>query len=222
MPRRSPRRRVSGSEFTLRAEEGADRVVSAITPRAEKRSPSRERLASRGHYPRLVAETKKSIWESEIGEQNDWIYDSYFDGMTAECLTAVQPQRAGVLLTQKKPCKLFGPEGGSVINIGPVSARFPAEFGTIRDESAAMQLKLCWRRSWAAQDSRELDYPGIDETEGVHTAGFARAISASGWRRNRRLGHRQAGRNLRRRGTWPRSIRNNLDRGNDPRHRRIL
>lgn len=72
----------------------------------------------------------------------------------------------GLLLTTKEAVRLFGPEGGSIINISSdVSTILPPNTSVYAATLPSMRSPAHLRRSGVRN-------PGMIETEGVHTAGF--------------------------------------------------
>jgi 3-oxoacyl-[acyl-carrier protein] reductase len=81
----------------------------------------------------------------------------------------------GLLLATQEAAKLFGPEGGSVINIGstasriapPTSAVYTATKGAVDAVTHVLAKELGPRKIRVNSIN-----PGMVETEGVHAAGF--------------------------------------------------
>jgi 3-oxoacyl-[acyl-carrier protein] reductase len=89
----------------------------------------------------------------------------------------------GLLLTTQEAVKLIGEEGGSIINISSLVGQMPAATGSVYSATKAAVDSL------AVSLSQELGprkirvnslNPGMVETEGLHTVGFAE----SDWRKH--------------------------------------
>jgi 3-oxoacyl-[acyl-carrier protein] reductase len=127
---------------------------------------------------RLLAETKKAFGKLDILVNNAGVYEF-------AALEAITPEHyrkqfdlnvLGLLLTTQEAVKLFGPEGGNIINISSVmaTARIPAS-AVYSGTKAAVEAIT---RSLAAElGPRKIRVnsinPGMVETEGVHSAGIA-------------------------------------------------
>src|SRR5882672_5247702 len=160
------------------AAEGADRVVSAITAKGGKAIAVQGDVSKQADITRLFAETKKAYGKVNILVNNAGVYEfAPLDGITEELFhKQFNLNVLGVLLTTKEAVKLFGPEGGSVINIGSgVSTIFPPNSATYTGTKAALDaITVVLAKELGPRKIRVNSInPGMIETEGVHTAGFA-------------------------------------------------
>jgi len=160
------------------SKEGADRVVSAITAKGGKAIAVQGDVSKQADITRLFAETKKAYGKVNILVNNAGVYEfAPLDSITEELFhKQFNLNVLGVLLTTKEAVKLFGPEGGSVINIGSgVSTIFPPNSATYTGTKAALDaITVVLAKELGPRKIRVNSInPGMIETEGVHTAGFA-------------------------------------------------
>src|SRR6266436_1647969 len=160
------------------SKEGADRVVTAIAAKGGKAIAVQGDVSKQADITRLFAETKKAYGKVNILVNNAGIYEFVpLDGITEELFhKQFNLNVLGVLLTTKEAVKLFGPEGGSVINIGSgVSTIFPPNSATYTGTKAALDaITVVLAKELGPRKIRVNSInPGMIETEGVHTAGFA-------------------------------------------------
>ena len=102
------------------SKEGADRVVAEIAGKGGKAVAVQADLAKPADVTRLFAETKKAFGRLDILVNNAGIYEfAPLEAITEEHFHKhFNLNVLGVLLAAKEAVKLFGPEGGSIINIG--------------------------------------------------------------------------------------------------------
>src|SRR5258705_9597263 len=102
------------------SKEGADKVVAEIKSQGGKAVAVQGDVSKQADITRLFAETKKAFGRVNILVNNAGIYEfAPLDSITEELFhKQFNLNVLGVLLTTKEAVKLFGPEGGSVINIG--------------------------------------------------------------------------------------------------------
>src|SRR4051812_5182786 len=108
------------------SKEGADRVVGEINGNGGKAVAIQANVANEADVRRLFAEAKKAFGgKLDILVNNAGVYDF-------APLEAVTPDHfhkqfnlnvLGLLLATQEAAKLFGPEGGSVINISSIVSR---------------------------------------------------------------------------------------------------
>ncbi len=101
---------------------GADRVVAEITGNGSKAVAVGASVTKQAEIDRLFAEAKKSFGKVDILVNNAGVYAfSPLESVTEEEITRMfSTNVTGLLLTTKAAAAQFGPEGGSVINIGSV------------------------------------------------------------------------------------------------------
>src|SRR5438132_7997201 len=103
---------------------GADAVVKRITQKEGKAVAVQADVSKTEDIQRLFDETKKAFGKLDILVNNAGIYEfSPLEMITAEHFHKQYNLNVlGLLLTTQEAVKHFGPEGGSVVNIGSVAA----------------------------------------------------------------------------------------------------
>jgi 3-oxoacyl-[acyl-carrier protein] reductase len=160
------------------SKQGADRVVVDITRKGGKAFAIQANIAKQADIQRLFAETKKAFGKLDILVNNAGIYEF----APLEQVTAEQFHKhfdlnvLGLLLASQEALKLFGPEGGSIINISSVVAQSPQPNASVYSATKAAVDAVT--RSLAKElGPRKIRVnsinPGMVETEGVHAAGIA-------------------------------------------------
>jgi 3-oxoacyl-[acyl-carrier protein] reductase len=123
------------------SKDGADRVVAEITSQGGKAIAVQGDVSKAADVQRIFADTKKAFGHLDILVNNAGIYEF----APLEQITEDQFHRMfntnvlGLLLATKEAAKQFGPEGGSVINVGstasqitpPTSAVYTATKGAV-------------------------------------------------------------------------------------------
>jgi 3-oxoacyl-[acyl-carrier protein] reductase len=160
------------------SKEGADRVVSEITKKGGKAVAVQADVAKSENIDRLFTEAKKAFGKLDILVNNAGVYEfTPIDGVTEERFYKhFDLNVLGLLLASKKAASYFGPEGGSIINIGsavstftpPNSAVYTATKGAVDAITRTLAKELGPRNIRVNSIN-----PGMVETEGVHAAGFA-------------------------------------------------
>jgi 3-oxoacyl-[acyl-carrier protein] reductase len=158
--------------------EGADRVVKEITDKGGRAIAVQGDVSKQADITRLFAETKKVYGKLNILVNNAGIYKfAPLDSVTEELFhDHFNLNVLGLLLTTKEAVKLFGPEGGSIINIGSgVSSIFPPNTTVYTATKASVDaITAILAKELGGRKIRVNSInPGMIETEGVHTAGFA-------------------------------------------------
>ena len=106
------------------SKEGADRVVAAIAGKGGKAIAVQADVSKAADVQRLFNETKKAFGSLDVLVNNAGVYQ--FDPL--EAVTEAEFHREfgtnvlGLILATREAAKYFGPEGGSVINIGSVAS----------------------------------------------------------------------------------------------------
>jgi len=160
------------------SKEGADRVVAEIAGKGGKAVAVRADLAKPADVMRLFAETKKAFGRLDILVNNAGIYEfAPLEAITEEHFHKhFNLNVLGVLLAAKEAVKLFGPEGGSIINIGSgvsritpaTTAVYTATKGALDAITGVLAKELGPRKIRVNSIN-----PGMIETEGVRSAGFS-------------------------------------------------
>jgi len=156
---------------------GADKVVSEIAGKGGKAIAVQADLAKSADVVRLFAETKKAFGHLDVLVNNAGIYEFQpLENVTEEHFYKhFNLNVLGALLAAKEAAKLFGPEGGSIINIGsgvsrltpPNSAVYTATKGALDAITGVLAKELGPKKVRVNSIN-----PGMIETEGVHAAGF--------------------------------------------------
>src|ERR1700680_4540041 len=159
------------------SKEGADRVVKEITAKGGKAIAVQGDVSKQADITRLFTETKKAYGKLNILVNNAGIYKlAPLDSVTEELFhSQFNLNVLGLLLTTKEALKLFGPEGGSIINVGsgvstilpPNTSVYSATKASVDAITAVLAKELGPRKIRVNSIN-----PGMIETEGVHTAGF--------------------------------------------------
>jgi 3-oxoacyl-[acyl-carrier protein] reductase len=100
--------------------EGADQVVDEITKRGGKAIAIRADAAKKKDVERLFAEAKKAFGRLDILVNNAGVYqfEPLEEVTESEFHREFNTNVLGLILATQEALKHFGPEGGSVINIG--------------------------------------------------------------------------------------------------------
>jgi 3-oxoacyl-[acyl-carrier protein] reductase len=160
------------------SKDGADTVVKEITAKGGKAIAVQGDVSKQGDIARLFAETKKAYGKLNILVNNAGIYEfAPLDAVTEELFhKQFNLNVLGLLLTTKEAVKLFGPEGGSIINLGSgVSTVLPPNSSVYSATKAAVDaITGILAKELGPRKIRVNSInPGMIETEGVHAAGFA-------------------------------------------------
>ncbi len=155
----------------------AERVVAEIKSQGGKAVAVQGDVSKASDVRHLFAETKRAFGKLDILVNNAGVYSF---APLAE-ITEDQFHRQfntnvlGLLLATQEAEKLFGPEGGSVINIGstisritpPATAVYTATKGAVDAVTHVLAKELGPRKIRVNSIN-----PGVVETEGAHAAGF--------------------------------------------------
>ena len=156
---------------------GADKVVSEITGSGGKAIAVQGDVSKASDVARLFAETKKAFGKLDILVNNAGVYQM----MPLEAITAEEFHRQfntnvlGLIQTTQEGVKLFGSEGGSIINIGStITSLKPAGAAVYTaTKSAVDAITMVLSKELGPKKIRVNSInPGMVETEGVHTGGF--------------------------------------------------
>jgi 3-oxoacyl-[acyl-carrier protein] reductase len=160
------------------SKEGAEAVVKEITAKGGKAIAVQGDVSKQADITRLFAETKKAYGKLNILVNNAGIYQfAPLDAVTEDLFhKQFNLNVLGLLLTTKEAVKLIGPEGGSIINVGsgvstvlpPNSTVYTATKASVDAITGILAKELGPRKIRVNSIN-----PGMIETEGVHTAGFA-------------------------------------------------
>lgn len=159
------------------SKEGADRVVAEITKNGGKAVAVQADVSKANDVLRLFKETKKAFGSLDVLVNNAGIYK--FDPI--EAVTEPEFHRQfntnvlGLILATQEAAKHFGPEGGSVINIGSVASTmtlpgtvvYTATKGAVDAVTGVLAKELGPKKIRVNSIN-----PGGVETEGVQSMGI--------------------------------------------------
>ena len=158
------------------SKEGADRVVAEITGKGKAVAVQGD-VSKASDVQRIFAETKKAFGRLDVLVNNAGVYQF----ATLAEITEEQFHRQfntnvlGLILATQEAAKLFGPEGGSIVNIGstasqltpPATAVYTATKGAVDAVTHVLAKELGPKKIRVNSIN-----PGMVETEGVHTSGI--------------------------------------------------
>ncbi len=157
--------------------EGADRVVAEIKSKGGNAIAVQGDVSKASDVSVIFAETKNAFGKLDILVNNAGVYEM----APLEGITETQFHRLfntnvlGLIQATQEAVKLFGPEGGSVINIGSAitSLNPPASAVYTATKSAVDAITQVFSKELGPKKIRVNSLnPGMVETEGVHSAGF--------------------------------------------------
>jgi 3-oxoacyl-[acyl-carrier protein] reductase len=159
------------------SKDGADRVVADIKAKGGKAIAVQGDVAKAADVKKIFAETKQAFGRLDILVNNAGVYkNSPLDGVTEEEFHRhFNINVLGLLLATKEAAKLFGDEGGSVINISsvvsdltpPNSVVYTATKGAVDAVTRVLAKELGPRKIRVNSIN-----PGLIETEGTQAGGF--------------------------------------------------
>jgi 3-oxoacyl-[acyl-carrier protein] reductase len=159
------------------SKEGADRVVAEIVEKGGKAVAVQGDVAKASDVHRIFAETKKAFGRLDVLVNNAGVYQFAPLGEITEEQFHRQfnTNVLGLILATQEAAKFFGPEGGSVINIGstasqitpPATAVYTATKGAVDAVTHVLAKELGPRKIRVNSIN-----PGMVETEGVHALGI--------------------------------------------------
>jgi 3-oxoacyl-[acyl-carrier protein] reductase len=155
----------------------ADRVAAEIASKGGKAIAVQGDVSKAADVQRIFAETKKAFGRLDVLVNNAGVYEfAALDEITEEQFHRLfNTNVLGLILATREAAKYFGPEGGSVINIGsaisqvtpPNSAVYTATKAAVDAVTHVLAKELGPRKIRVNSIN-----PGVVETEGVHAAGF--------------------------------------------------
>lgn len=157
---------------------GADAVVKRIQDKGGKAIAVKGDVSKADDIKGIFAETKKAYGKLDVLVNNAGI----FEFLPLEAVTPDHFHKQfninvlGLLLTTQEAVKLIGPNGGSVINIssivGPMPVAQASVYSATKASVDAITVALSQELGPRKIRVNSLN-PGMVETEGLHTAGFA-------------------------------------------------
>jgi len=156
---------------------GAERVVAEIKGKGGKAIAVQGDVAKAADVQRLFEETRKAFGPLDVLVNNAGVFQ--FEPLEAaterEFHRQFNTNVLGLILVTQEAVKHFGPDGGSVINIGSVasddkpamSVVYSATKGAVDAITGVLAKELAGRKIRVNSIN-----PGGVETEGTHTAGI--------------------------------------------------
>lgn len=158
------------------SKEGAERVVSEIKAKGGKAVAIQGDVSKAKDVQRLFAETRKAFGRLDVLVNNAGVYEfAPLDQITEELFHRLFGTNVlGLILATQEAARHFGPDGGSVINIGsaassltpPQTTVYTATKGAVDAVTRTLAKELGPRKIRVNSIN-----PGVVETEGTHTAG---------------------------------------------------
>ncbi|HZI59051.1 MAG TPA: glucose 1-dehydrogenase [Verrucomicrobiae bacterium] len=159
------------------SKEGADRVVAEITSKGGKAVAVQGDVSKAADVQRLFKETKKAFGSLDVLVNNAGVYKFEPIEVVAEpeFHRLFNTNVLGLILATQEAVKHFGPEGGSVINIGsvaslktpPMSVVYSATKGAVDAVTHVLAKELGPKKIRVNSIN-----PGGVETEGTHDGGI--------------------------------------------------
>lgn len=159
------------------SKEGADKVVADITALGGKATAIQGDVSNAADVKRLFADTKQAFGAVDVLVNNAGVYQfAPLEGITEEHFHRhFNTNVLGLLLATQEAVSHFGPNGGSVINIGsvvsrlspPHSAVYTATKGAVDAVTHVLAKELGPKKVRVNSIN-----PGVVDTEGTQSAGF--------------------------------------------------
>lgn len=157
---------------------GADKIVGEINGGGGKALAVQADVSKEADVRRLFADAKQAFGKLDVLVNNAGIYEfAPLEDVTAEHFhKQFDLNVLGLLLASQEAARHFGPAGGAIINISSVVATAAPATGSVYSATKAAVDAIT--RSLAKElGPRNIRVnainPGMVETEGFHTAGFA-------------------------------------------------
>jgi 3-oxoacyl-[acyl-carrier protein] reductase len=157
--------------------EGADRVVAEIAKNGGKAVAVQGSVAQGADVERLFAETQKAFGRLDVLVNNAGVYKfaPLAEVTEEEFHRTFNTNVLGLLLASREALKYFGPDGGSIINIGsvvtqlglPGSAVYTATKGAVESITRVLSKEL-----GAKKIRVNALNPGLVVTEGTQSEGI--------------------------------------------------
>lgn len=157
---------------------GADKVVSEITAQGGKAVAVQGDVAKKADIEKLFTETSKAFGKVDILVNNAGVYEfAPLEQITEEHFhKQFNLNVLGLLLTTQEALKHFNGNGGSVINLSSLVSTLAPANGSVYSatKGAVDTITGSLAKELGARNIRvNAVRPGLVETEGTHTAGFA-------------------------------------------------
>jgi 3-oxoacyl-[acyl-carrier protein] reductase len=158
------------------SKEGADRVVAEIKGKGGQAIAVQGDVAEPADVQRIFVQTKKAFGRLDVLVNNAGVYEfAALEEITKEHFhKQFNTNVLGLILATQEAVKHFGPEGGSVINIGSTASRLspPATAVYTATKGAVDSVTHVLAKELGSRNIRVNSInPGVVETEGTHAAG---------------------------------------------------
>lgn len=159
------------------SKEGADKVVTEIKSKGGKAVAVQGDFSNQADIGKVFAETKKVFGRLDTVVNNAGVYEfAPLEQVTEDAFHKMFNLNVlGLILSSQESLKYFGPEGGSIINIGSVvsSTNPPTSSVYTATKGAVDSVTRVLSRELGAKNIRVNSInPGMVETEGTHTGVF--------------------------------------------------
>jgi 3-oxoacyl-[acyl-carrier protein] reductase len=159
------------------SKEDADKVVKTITDNGGTAIAVQGDVSNEADVTRLFEETKNVFGTLDILVNNAGIYQyAPIEEFTAASFhQQFNINVLGSLLAIQASLKLFGDNGGNIINISSEAAKTPLPTGSVYSSTKAAldAITIALSKEFSGRNIRiNSILPGIVDTEGAHTAGF--------------------------------------------------
>jgi 3-oxoacyl-[acyl-carrier protein] reductase len=156
---------------------GADNIVRQITASGGKAVAVQGDMSKKADIERAFAETRKAFDTIDVLVNNAGIYEfAPLEDITEEHFhKQFNLNVLGVILASQAAVKLFGPGGGSIINISSVVSTLAVPNAAVYSgtKGAVDAITRSLARELGARKIRvNAINPGMVETEGTHSAGI--------------------------------------------------
>jgi 3-oxoacyl-[acyl-carrier protein] reductase len=156
----------------------SDALVKRITDKEGKAVAIQADLSKPDDVKRLFAQIKSAFGTLDVLVNNAGIYEfSPLESITAEHFhKQFNLNVLGLLLATQEAVKLFGPKGGSIINISSIAGPMPVPNAAVYSatKAAVDAVTIALSKELGPKKIRVNSLnPGMVETEGLHAAGIA-------------------------------------------------
>jgi 3-oxoacyl-[acyl-carrier protein] reductase len=159
------------------SKKGADEVVSRIQAKGGKAIAAQADVSKAADITRLFAETKKAFGRLDILINNAGIYEfAPLGEITPEHFHKLFDLNVlGLLLTTREAVKLFGDNGGSIVNISSIVGQMPTQGAAVYSatKAAVDAVTVALSEELGPRKIRVNSLnPGMVDTEGFRSAGI--------------------------------------------------
>ena len=165
------------AEGAASSKEGADKVVAEIKAKGGKAVAVQGDFSRKEDIGKVFGEVKKTFGRLDTLVNNAGVYTfTPLEQVTDEEFHRIFNLNVlGLLLASKEALKYFGPEGGSIINIGSVVSSLTPPHSSVytATKGAVDAITQVLAKELGPKNIRVNSInPGMVETEGVHAAGI--------------------------------------------------